>query len=64
MSLPHTSEKGKKILKYDSKEKSLKVHFFYMFSDYVMFLFRKKDVIQAIFIFFSLVAATSFDFLR
>ena len=36
----------------------------FMFNDYVMFLFRNKDVAQAIFSFFGLVTATSFDFLR
>ena len=38
-SLPHTSEEGKNLLEYDNKEESLKFHFFYMFSDCVMFLF-------------------------
>ena len=41
-SLSHTSEEGKNLVEYDSKEESLKFHFFYMFSDYVMFLFRNK----------------------
>ena len=41
-SLSHTSEEGKNLLEYDSKEESLKFYFFYMFSDYVMFLFRNK----------------------
>ena len=57
MSLFHTSEEGQNLLKYDSKEESVKFHFFYMFSDYVMFLFRNKR-------FFGLVAAASCDFLR
>ena len=39
-SLFHTSEEGKNLL--DNKEESLKFHFFYMFSDYVMFLFKNK----------------------
>ena len=38
----HTFEEGKILLEYKSKEESLKFHFFYMFSDYVMFLFRNK----------------------
>ena len=42
MSLFHTSEEGQNLLKYDSKEESVKFQFFYMFSDYVMFLFRNK----------------------
>ena len=37
--LSHTFEKGKND---DSKEESLTLHFFYMFSDYVTFLFRNK----------------------
>ena len=41
-SLSHTSEEGKNSLQFDIKEESLKFHFFYMFSDYVMFLFRNK----------------------
>ena len=41
-SLSHTSKEGKNLLEYDSKEESLKFYFFYMFSDYVMFLFRNK----------------------
>ena len=41
-SLSHTSEEGKNLLEYDSKKKSLKLDFVYMFSDYVMFLFRIK----------------------
>ena len=41
-SLTHTSEEAKDLLEYDSKDKSLKFHFFYMFCDYVMFLFRNK----------------------
>ena len=41
-SLSHTFKEGKNLLEYDSKEESLKFHFFYMFSDYVMFLFRNK----------------------
>ena len=40
MSLSHTFEEGKNLLEYDSKEESLKFYFFYMFSDYFMFLFR------------------------
>ena len=39
----HTSEAAKNILEYDSKNESQKFHFFYMFSDYVMFLFRNKS---------------------
>ena len=42
MSLSHTSEGGKSLLEYDSKEESLRFHFFCKFSDYVMFLFRNK----------------------
>ena len=42
VSLSHTSEEGKTLLEYDSKEESLKFHFFYKFSDYVMFLFIHK----------------------
>ena len=34
-----TSEEGKKLLEEDSKEESLKFHFFYRFSDYIMLLF-------------------------
>ena len=41
-SLSHCSEEGKNLLEYTSKEESLKFHFFYLFSDYVMFLFRNK----------------------
>ena len=41
-SLSHTSEEGKTLLEYDSKEESLKFHLFYKFSDYVMFLFIHK----------------------
>ena len=41
-SLCHTSEEGKNLLEYDSKEESLKFYSFCMFSDYVMFLFRNK----------------------
>ena len=41
-SLSHTSEEGKNLLECDSKEESLKFHFFYMFSDYVTYLFRNK----------------------
>ena len=39
-SLSHTSEEGKNLLEYDSKEENLKFHFFYMFRNNVMFLFR------------------------
>ena len=39
-SLSHNSEEGKILLECDSKEECLKFHFFYMFSNYVMFLFR------------------------
>ena len=42
MSLSHTSEEGNNLLELDNKEESLKFHFFYIFSDYVMFLFRNK----------------------
>ena len=42
VSLSHISEEGKNLLEYDSREKSLKCHFFYVFSDYAMFLFRNK----------------------
>ena len=40
--LSHSSEEGKNLLENDSKEESLKSHFFYMFSNYVMFLFKNK----------------------
>ena len=40
--LSHTSEEGKNLLEFVSKEGSLKFHFFYIFSDYVIFLFRIK----------------------
>ena len=40
--LSHISEGGKKLLEYDSKQQSLKFHFFYIFSDYVMFLFTNE----------------------
>ena len=44
ISFSHTSEEGKNLLdsKEISKEESLKFHFLYMFSDYVMFLFGNK----------------------
>ena len=58
----HTSEEGKSLLECDSKEESLKFHFFYMFSDYVMFLFRNNNVTQAILSFSGLVTASSFHF--
>ena len=48
-SLSHTSEEGKNLLEYDSKKKSLKLDFVYMFSDYVMFLFRIKRCYSRIF---------------
>ena len=38
----HISKEGKNLLEYHSKEESPKLHFFYMFSDYVMFLFKSK----------------------
>ena len=41
-SLSHTSDEGKNLLEYDSKEQSLKFHFFYMLSVYVIFLFRNR----------------------
>ena len=54
-SLTHTSEEAKDLLEYDSKDESLKFHFSNMFCDYVMFLFRNKRCIQAIFNLFGLV---------
>ena len=63
-SLSHTSEKGKNLLEYDSKEESLKFHFFYMFSAYVMFLFRNKRCYSDGFQLLCFVTATSFDFLK
>ena len=48
----HTSEEGKKLLEYDSEEKNLKFHFFYIFSDYVIFLFRNKRCYSSNFQFF------------
>ena len=62
-SLSHISEEGKYLLEYDSKEESLKFHFFYMFSNYVMFSFRNNRCYSG-FSFFGHVTATSFDFLR
>ena len=61
-SLSHSSEKGKKLLEYDSKEES-----------FISFICLKiiscsyseiKDVIQALLSFFGLATATSFNFLR
>ena len=63
-SLSHTSEKGKNLLEYDSKEESLKFHFFICLMLMLCFYSETKDVIQTIFSFFGLVTATSFDFLR
>ena len=64
-SLYHTSEERKHLLEYDSKEESLKFHFFtclvIVSCSYSQI---KKVVIQAIFKFFGLVTATSFVFLR
>ena len=38
--LSHTSEEGKNLLDYDNKEESLKFHFFYMLSIYVICTFQ------------------------
>ena len=51
-SLSHTSEEGKKLLEYGSKEESLKFHFFFVFSDYIMFLSRNKRSYSSNFQFF------------
>ena len=63
MSSSHTSEEGENLLEYDSKKKVWSLISF-MFSDYVMFLFRIERCYSKIFQLFGLVTATSFDFLR
>ena len=63
-SLSHTSEEGKNVLEYDKKEKSLKFHFFYMLSDYAMFLFRNKRCYSSNYELFWSYTVKYFDFLR